>query len=78
MLCGFFHEGPVRYWVTVQQAEAGRFTKYFHARLDQGIYQAPSPFEAVFLSTAHPPDILDITLSAAERAFRAVAASVRA
>jgi len=74
MLGVFFHEGPVRDWATVQQADAGRFIAYFNAMLDQGIYLAPSPFEAVFLSTAHTPEILDVTLVAAERAFRAVAA----
>ena len=33
--------------------------------LDQGVYLAPSPFEALFVSTAHTPDVLDAVAEAA-------------
>jgi glutamate-1-semialdehyde 2,1-aminomutase len=41
--------------------------------LDQGVYLAPSAFEAGFLSAAHDAEALEITLEAADRAFAALA-----
>ena len=38
--------------------------------LDEGVYLAPSAFEAGFVATAHSSDIIDITLSAAEIALK--------
>ena len=46
-----------------------RFKRFFHAMLEQGVYLAPSPFEAGFLTTAHGDAELDQTLEAARRAF---------
>lgn len=49
----FFHEGPVRNFADAQRSNLARFRRFFHAALARGIYLAPSPFEAAFLSTAH-------------------------
>jgi glutamate-1-semialdehyde 2,1-aminomutase len=38
--------------------------------LEQGIYLAPSPFEAIFLSTSHSKEIIARTIECAENAFR--------
>ncbi|KFZ28514.1 glutamate-1-semialdehyde aminotransferase [Pseudidiomarina atlantica] len=45
------------------------FRKFYHSMLKQGIYMAPSAFEAGFMSAAHSDADLDETLAAAERAF---------
>jgi len=66
----FFHPGPVANYADAQKADAGRFRSFFHAMLDQGIYLAPSPFEAGFVTTAHGDSEIDQTLEAARRAFR--------
>jgi glutamate-1-semialdehyde 2,1-aminomutase len=72
----FFHPGPVRSFDDARKAHAGRFRKFFAAMLAEGIYLAPSPYEAGFVSTAHRPADLGRTLEAAARALR-LAARVR-
>ena len=68
----FFHPGPVSSYADAQKADGDRFRAFFHAMLDQGVYLAPSPFEAGFVTTAHGDSELDQTLEAARRAFRKV------
>ncbi|HWP00729.1 MAG TPA: glutamate-1-semialdehyde 2,1-aminomutase [Methylococcus sp.] len=46
-----------------------RFRRFFHGMLGEGVYLAPSAFEAGFVSAAHDYDILDRTLASAERVF---------
>jgi len=57
----------------VMACDKARFNRFFHAMLDAGIYLAPSAFEAGFVSAAHSDAVIDETLGAAERAFRAIA-----
>jgi glutamate-1-semialdehyde 2,1-aminomutase len=57
----------------VMACDKTRFNRFFHAMLDAGIYLAPSAFEAGFVSAAHSDAVIDETLGAAERAFRAIA-----
>jgi glutamate-1-semialdehyde 2,1-aminomutase len=45
------------------------FKKFFHLMLDEGVYLAPSAYEAGFVSAAHTEADLDNTIAAAERAF---------
>jgi glutamate-1-semialdehyde 2,1-aminomutase len=66
----FFHPGPVESYADAQKADTERFRVFFHAMLDQGIYLAPSAFEAGFVTTAHGDTEIDQTLEAARRAFR--------
>ena len=47
-----------------------RFNRFFHAMLDQGIYLAPSAFEAGFVSSAHSEQDIRTTLDAAGDAFK--------
>jgi glutamate-1-semialdehyde 2,1-aminomutase len=69
----FFHPGPVRCFADAKKAHEGRFRKFFAAMLDAGVYLAPSPYEAAFVSTAHRPADLARTLEAAEGALRRAA-----
>ncbi|HEX4469762.1 MAG TPA: glutamate-1-semialdehyde 2,1-aminomutase [Gemmatimonadaceae bacterium] len=51
---GFFFRGePVRNFADARTSDAGRFRRFFHAALEQGVYLAPSPYEAAFMSAAH-------------------------
>ena len=56
----------------VMASDAERFKKFFHLMLDQGVYFAPSAYEAGFTSIAHGEAELQLTLDAAERAFAAL------
>lgn len=69
----FFHPGPVRRFEDARKAHAERFERFFGAMLEAGIYLAPSPFEAGFVSLAHRPKDVDATLEAARKAFRRAA-----
>jgi glutamate-1-semialdehyde 2,1-aminomutase len=69
----FFHPGPVRSFDEAKKSHAGRFRRFFAAMLEGGVYLAPSPYEAGFVSLAHGPRELDRTLEAARRAFRLAA-----
>ena len=53
----------------VMAGDAGAFQTYFHVMLENGIYLAPSAFEAGFVSAAHGPEEIQLTLDAAEKAF---------
>lgn len=64
MGCLFFTEEPVTDFETAQRSDAARYGRYFHAMLEQGVYLAPSQFEAFFVSTVHDADALARTLNA--------------
>ena len=66
-------EKAPRNWQEVSQADREQFAKFFHAMLNNGVFLAPSPFEAAFISTAHDDEALERTLHAANVAFQAVA-----
>ncbi|MGH8552424.1 MAG: glutamate-1-semialdehyde 2,1-aminomutase, partial [Methylococcales bacterium] len=65
----FTQAGSVSDFDGVMNCNQARFRQFFHALLDQGIYIAPSAFEAGFVSAAHSREIIDRTLDAAEKAF---------
>ena len=54
MLTSFFTAGPVVDWNSAKLSDTKRYGLFFHKMLEQGIYLAPSQFEAVFVSMAHP------------------------
>jgi glutamate-1-semialdehyde 2,1-aminomutase len=66
----FCSDGPVRKFAQVAAADIDRFRKFFHGMLEQGIYLAPSAFEAGFVSAAHGDDEISCTLEAAQKVFR--------
>ncbi|WP_151445446.1 glutamate-1-semialdehyde 2,1-aminomutase [Lacisediminimonas profundi] len=49
--------------------DKNRFNAFFHAMLDEGVYLAPSAFEAGFVSAAHSDAVVDETIAAARKAF---------
>ena len=59
MFCLYFTEGPVRNLEDAKKSDTAAFSRYFHAALQEGIYYAPSQFEAGFLSTAHTSESLE-------------------
>jgi glutamate-1-semialdehyde 2,1-aminomutase len=59
-------------WNTAKQSDTKRYGKFFHAMLEQGIYLAPSQFEAAFLSTAHTGQDVEKTIRAAHAAFKSL------
>ncbi len=65
----FFSGEPVTDWDSARKSDTGRFSRYFRRMLEEGIYLAPSQFEAGFVSTAHGPAEVEATLKAAELAF---------
>jgi glutamate-1-semialdehyde 2,1-aminomutase len=49
--------------------DVDRFKRFFHGMLDEGVYFAPSAFEAGFMSAAHTTADIDATVAAAARVF---------
>ncbi len=66
----FTPDGPVRSYAQVAGADIELFKQFFHGMLAEGVYLAPSAFEAGFVSAAHGDDEIDATLEAARKVFR--------
>jgi glutamate-1-semialdehyde 2,1-aminomutase len=69
MFCAYFTNQPVHNLADALRSDRARFAKYFHAMLEQGIYIAPSQFEAGFISLAHTPADIEKTVRAATKAL---------
>jgi glutamate-1-semialdehyde 2,1-aminomutase len=67
----YFRASPPTSFAEVMQCDKDCFNKFFHVMLDQGIYLAPSAYEAGFVSAAHGAAEIDATLAAARAAFKA-------
>ena len=65
----FFTDEDVIDFESVNRCDRERFKRFFKAILAKGIYIAPSPFEAIFISTAHTDDIIQHTIDVSEHAF---------
>ncbi len=61
----FFQAGPVRNYDDAKQSDLQKFARFHRGMLEQGIYLAPSQFEAGFTSLAHTDDDIERTLTAA-------------
>ncbi|MBI5567553.1 MAG: glutamate-1-semialdehyde 2,1-aminomutase [Chloroflexi bacterium] len=72
MFTTFFTDQPVTNWATAKTCNTQKFGQFFRAMLEQGIYLAPSQFEAGFMSLAHGEEEINATHKAAEAAFRQV------
>ena len=70
MFCGYFTDQPVHNLADALRSDRARFAKYFHAMLEEGIYLAPSQFEAGFISLAHTAADVEKTVGAARKALR--------
>ncbi|PYP64684.1 MAG: glutamate-1-semialdehyde-2,1-aminomutase [Gemmatimonadetes bacterium] len=71
----FFRAEPVRSFSDAKTAHAEHFRRFFHAALELGVYLAPSPFEAAFMSAAHSNDDIALALERLDEAMRRIGAS---
>ncbi|KOO57169.1 glutamate-1-semialdehyde aminotransferase [Rheinheimera sp. KL1] len=65
----FSKEAQITNYQQATQCDIAAFKRFFHLMLDQGVYLAPSAYEAGFLSIAHSDDDLAYTIAAAKKAF---------
>ncbi len=77
-VCGMFglfftEESTVTNYRQVMGCDAARFRRFFHGMLDAGVYLAPSPYEAGFVSAAHGDAEIQATIDAAGRVFAGLA-----
>ncbi|QHB17093.1 glutamate-1-semialdehyde 2,1-aminomutase [Mannheimia pernigra] len=65
----FTEQKAVTNFQEVMKCDAAKFNRFFHLMLEQGVYLAPSAFEAGFMSLAHSDEDIARTLEAADKAF---------
>lgn len=65
----FFNDKPVNNISDAKTCDLDRFTRYYNAMLEQGIYLAPSQFESGFVSTAHGEEQISKTIQAMQTVF---------
>jgi glutamate-1-semialdehyde 2,1-aminomutase len=70
MFCAYFTAGPVHNLADAMKSDRERFKRYFHGMLAEGIYLAPSQFEAGFISAAHGKTDIEKTVKAAAKVMR--------
>jgi glutamate-1-semialdehyde 2,1-aminomutase len=74
MLTAFFTSQPVTDYAGAKGADAHRFVTWFHRMKAEGVLLPPSPFEAVFLSTADDEEALHFLKDAISSSFQAIRA----
>jgi glutamate-1-semialdehyde 2,1-aminomutase len=72
MFCGYFTSAPVHNLADAMKSDRERFKKFFHGMLNEGVYLAPSQFEAGFISTAHTPADIEQTVRSAVKVLQTV------
>ncbi len=70
MFTGFFAEGAVNDYDTANGADRKAYEIFFKGMLNEGVFFAPSQFEAAFLTLSHTDDEIGKTLTAYEKVFR--------
>jgi len=70
MFTMFFSSSPVTDYETAKKSDTEIYKKFFHWMLSQGVYLAPSQFEAAFLSAAHSDEDIETTMAAAQAFFQ--------
>jgi glutamate-1-semialdehyde 2,1-aminomutase len=63
----FFTNQPVTDWESASRSNRETFGKFFHGMLENGVYLAPSQFEAGFISIQHNDELIDTTIEAARK-----------
>lgn len=66
----FFTEGPVYNFEDAKKSDTAKFARFYRGMLEEGVYFAPSQFEAGFTSLAHSSVDIQHTVEAAEKVFR--------
>jgi glutamate-1-semialdehyde 2,1-aminomutase len=72
MWTSFFTDEPVTNWETANRSNREQYGKFFHAMLEEGVYLAPSQFEAAFVSLAHTEEVIEQTINAGRKAFEKI------
>ena len=72
MSCCYFTNAPVHDMAEAMQSDRDRFGKYFHGMLEEGVYIAPSQFEAGFVSAAHDEGAIEKTVAAAGKVMKSL------
>lgn len=72
LLSCFFTEKPVFDFADAKSADARLFAAFFAQMLKNGIYLAPSPFEAMFISAAHSKKDIEKTVKAAQNSIKEI------
>ena len=72
MFCAYFTDQPVHNLADAMKSDRERFAKYFRGMLEQGVFLAPSQFEAGFLSTAHTEADIEMTIRAARTVLKKI------
>ncbi|OGX11089.1 MAG: glutamate-1-semialdehyde-2,1-aminomutase [Omnitrophica bacterium RIFOXYB12_FULL_50_7] len=75
MFTVFFTDRNVTDYETAKSQNGTLFRKFFHALLEQGVYFAPSPFEANFVSFAHTDQDIERTIKVVREAFQKIRVS---
>ena len=73
MMGMFFTDRPVHNFDDAKRSDLERFTRYYQGMLAEGIYLAPSQFEALFVSAAHTETDIEATVAAAGRVMSTLA-----
>lgn len=68
----FTEEADIHSFAQVSQCNTEQFKHFFHAMLDEGVYLAPSAYEAGFVSSAHTPELINDTIKRAAKAFATI------
>jgi glutamate-1-semialdehyde 2,1-aminomutase len=66
----FFNKGPVNNFEDAKASDLPRYATYFKGMRENGIYLAPSQFEAFFVSAAHSDEDIERTITAADKVFQ--------
>lgn len=66
----FFTEGPVYNFDDAKKCDTAKFAKFYRGMLEEGVYFAPSQFEAGFTSLAHSSEDIQRTIAAADKVLR--------
>ena len=66
----FFAKGPINNFENAKTSDLSRYAEYFQGMRANGIYLAPSQFEAFFVSAAHSDADIDRTIAAADKVFQ--------
>jgi len=74
MLGMAFADRPIRDFADAQAADHERFTRFFWAMLDRGVWLPPSGYEAMFVSAAHDDGVIARIVDAAAESFRGMIA----
>lgn len=72
MMCAFFNEGEVVDYETALKSDTEIYARFFWLMIEEGIYFAPSQFEAAFISVAHTDEDIAYTIEAASKVLKEI------